>query len=197
MEIETIIESLPHELQDYIKDGVWLMPCAEIARRNNFSEEAAEVLKGEVLLGIADRELREELRISLVESLRIPGILANDIAKEIEEKVFREVRLIEPPLLDEGNEHLLVPSSADTPAGAPGIAPEPSSTAAEPVAAAPSTAPETEKPLMPRLEKETPPVAVPPKSAVDAKLAELRQAAEKAAMEKQYPGNDPYREPIA
>lgn len=193
MEIETIIESLPHELQDYIKDGAWLMPCAEIARRNNFSEEAAEVLKGEVLLGIADRELREELRISLVESLRIPGILANDIAKEIEEKVFREVRLIEPPLLDEGNEHLLAPSSSPV---AQDITENPS-VPAEPVAAAPIVPSEPEKPLIPPLEKEVPQVAVPPKSAVDAKLAELREAAEKAAMEKRYPGNDPYREPIA
>jgi hypothetical protein len=193
MDIETIIESLPHELQDYIKDGAWLVPCAEIARRNNFSEEATEILKGEVLLGIADRELREELRISLVESLRIPGILANDIAKEIEEKVFREVRLIEPSLLDEGNEHLLTPPPQEATEGAL----ETPVPAAEPVADTPALAPEPEKPLMPPLEKEIPPVAVPPKSAVDAKLAELREAAEKAAMEKQYSGNDPYREPIA
>jgi hypothetical protein len=194
MEIETIIESLPHELQDYIKDGAWLVSCAEIARRNNFSEEATEVLKGEVLLGVADRELREELRISLVESLRIPGVLANDIAKEIEEKVFREVRLIEPPLLDEGNEHLLAASS---PAAVNENIPEAPLPTAEPVTAAPDIDSEPEKPLMPPLEKETPHVAVPPKSAVDAKLAELREAAEKAAMEKQYPGSDPYREPIA
>lgn len=195
MEIAELINNLPQEVASFVREGRWVSVCDSIGSKNNFSEDDKEILETEVLLGIADRELREELRISLVESLHIPGVLANDIAKEIEEKVFREVRLIEPPLLDEGNEHLLTPSSPQ----APEDAPETPLPTGEPMAPAPAVAAalETEKPLMPPLEKEGAQVAVPPKSAVDAKLAELREAAEKAAMEKQYPGNDPYREPIA
>lgn len=160
----------------------------------NLEAHMVDILETEIYSTLLHLQTTDELIVNLEKE----GI-SESVVLQLVQKIYKlnigihpDIKKSDPLLLDEGNEHLLVEPTLpevpepviktlhEEPPVPPQVAPV---EVASPAPSAP--APQTKQPIY-----------IPPKSAVEAKLAELKKIGNNSVLEKHYPGPDPYREPV-
>lgn len=203
---------LSMEEQEFINSTDNVELIEKIALEARLDAEQANILDTEIYLTQLKLQTVDELIVNL-EKEGIP----EDKTVEIIQKIYKsdlgikeggsKPNITEKTLLDEGNEHLIMaPTSQNSEiTKVKKEEPEEKPTVTLQEAVLPET---LEEPLVTTLQEasspeiepgplaKNPQVHVPSKSAVEAKLAELKKSGEGAVLEKKYLGSDPYREPI-
>jgi hypothetical protein len=191
------IASAPPEIKKILASNEWKKTVDDISLKKQLSEDQSEALSKEIVIVLLGLDIYKNFINNIEVSLRVPISTAFDISKEVDRALFKQISHLLPQeiqsdekLLDEGNNHLI-------------SAPKPNEQAEDSLQINPAFSPQTdfykakEELISPGPKVDTAPhVHIPTKSAVEAKLEELKKTAEGMVLEKQYPGNDPYRETL-
>jgi hypothetical protein len=78
-------------IRELILNDSWSMVVSEIAEKNNFSPDQTTGLENETLFVLLGLEFKGDFQKNIKEGVGIPDPLAQGVAKEIYEKVFKQV----------------------------------------------------------------------------------------------------------
>lgn len=202
-ELQTLIKEqlqiMPDNLRNFITGNQWASVTQMIATKNNFSPLQKNDLDYIVLLTLTGLAYKEDLEKTIKEDLSITDIMAHTIREEIYTKIIKNVET----LLPKKNQNKVEPTE------------KPLLEQAEHVLQSKKVVPQVETvPQSPEQKREVTPQSPPPqtqKTPVDETLGSLieKSAADTewltrknslgtndTVIQKKYPGQDPYREPV-
>ncbi len=95
------VANAPKQIRSYLREDLWTKVVSEIGLKNNLTPEQKTNLENEVLFVLISLEFKGDFQKNIQENVKIPELLARDIAKEVYEKIFKQVESFLPTGVDE------------------------------------------------------------------------------------------------
>jgi hypothetical protein len=176
--IKEQIENAPPEIRKFLADDIWRTTVADIAQKNNLSDEQAVSLENEVLFVLLAMELKTDLQKNISRGVGLSKEIANSITEELNSRVFGEITEWLPTEFEED----VVPNKPQT------------LDQAELVGAT-DVLPAHNLPYDATVEEKINPLVGTPGEKISWEQRK-QQVADKIVSDNKYGENDPYREPI-
>ncbi|MDO8589881.1 MAG: hypothetical protein Q7R69_01240 [bacterium] len=97
------IKNAPTEIKNLLTKGDWSIVVSQISRKNNFSHEQTVALENEVLFVLLSMELSKDLVRNMQDVLEVQESVSQEIAREVNEKIFKEVEPFLPTSSEDSN----------------------------------------------------------------------------------------------
>lgn len=169
------IESAPEQIREYIRGNQWTSVVKEVCQKNNLSQDQLSSLENEVLFILLGFDVQKNFTKNVEQNLKIPSVLANDISREFQNRVFSQFKNLLPVEIEGEGENILIKQAEmlieDEAGNKDNVSPAPVKSAN------PTPGISFQNTIASRV-----PDAVAPTT-------------ENVIIKKQYPGQDPYREP--
>lgn len=169
------IEGAPEQIRDYLKGNHWTNVVKEVCQKNNFSQDQLSSLENETLFILIGFDVQKNFAKNVEENLNVPSVLANDIYKEFQSRIFSQFKDILPAEIEGESENILIKRAGMLIEDVAGNKDNASPTPIKPANPVPGNS------FQNTLASQAPNAVAP--------------VTENVVVKKQYPGQDPYREP--
>ncbi len=87
--IKERLDNAPQEIKEYLARSSWEAITLPLIQQNSLSAEQATSINNEIIFVLLGLELKQDFEKNTRENAKLPGILATNLNKEVQQKVFR------------------------------------------------------------------------------------------------------------